>query len=60
MSATSERAKAIRQKTGLSQQKFGDRYGIPKRTVQNWENGVNEPPEYVLSLLERLVDIDFK
>ena len=56
----SERAKAIRQKTGLSQQKFGDRYGIPKRTIQNWENGVNEPPEYVLSLLERLVDIDFK
>ena len=60
MSATSERAKAIRQKTGLSQQRFGDRYGIPKRTVQNWENGVNEPPEYVLSLLERLVDIDFR
>lgn len=56
----SERSKAIRQKTGLSQQKFGDRYGIPKRTVQNWENEVNEPPGYVLSLLERLVDIDFK
>lgn len=56
----SERAKAIRKKTRLSQQKFGDLYGIPKRTIQNWENEVSEPPEYILSLLERIVDEDFQ
>lgn len=54
-----ERMKEIRKVTGLSQQKFGDLYGIPKRTIQNWENGVNEPPEYVLRMLTRIVKEDF-
>ena len=52
--------KGIRQLTGLSAQKFGDKYKIPLRTIQNWEGGVNKPPEYVLILLERAVKEDFK
>ena len=49
------RIQALRKRTGLSAQKFGDLYGIPLRTVQNWEYGTNECPEYVLRLLERAV-----
>lgn len=45
--------------TGLSQQKFGDLYRIPKRTIENWEGGKTTPPEYVLLLLERAVKEDF-
>lgn len=52
--------KELRQMTGLSAQKFGDKYGIPLRTIQNWEGGVNTPPPYVLTLLERVVKEDFK
>lgn len=47
--------KAIRAKTGLSQQRFGDAFGIPKRTVQNWESDIpanhNDVPAYTLALL---------
>ena len=45
----------LRERTGLSQTAFGKKYGIPMRTIQNWENGVTEAPEYVISLLERAV-----
>lgn len=30
-------AKAIRQKSGLSQTEFARTFGIPKRTLQDWE-----------------------
>ena len=52
--------KEIRSITGLSAQKFGDLYKIPLRTIQNWEEGQRNPPEYVLMLLERVVKEDFK
>lgn len=52
--------KEIRSITGLSQKKLGDLYSIPLRTIQNWEQGTNEAPEYVLLLLERAVREDFK
>lgn len=47
--------KEMRKLLGLSQQKFGAIYNIPMRTVQNWENGVNSAPDYVMLLLERCV-----
>lgn len=51
--------KEIRKLTGLSQQKFGDKYKIPKRTIENWEGGKTEAPAYVLLMLERIVKEDF-
>lgn len=50
----------LRQLTGLSAQKFGDKYGIPLRTVQSWEMGTSSPPEYVYTLLARAVHEDMK
>ena len=52
--------KEIRQLTGLSQAKFAARYEIPKRTIENWETGKTEPPEYVYKLLLRVVVEDFQ
>lgn len=49
----------LRNLTGLSQQGFSDTYGIPKRTIGNWETGERKPPEYVVKLLERAVKEDF-
>ena len=52
--------KEIRAITGLSQTAFGERYHIPMRTIQNWEGGQRECPEYVRLLLERVVKEDFE
>lgn len=50
--------KEIRALTCASQGKFAERYGIPVKTLQNWEIGRTKPPEYVLKLLERCVRMD--
>lgn len=50
--------KDIRALTGLSQQRFGDFYGIPKRTIEAWEMGERTAPEWVMKLLERAVRED--
>ena len=52
--------KEIRALTGLSQNQFGAKYGIPARTIQDWEGGRRNPPPYVVSLLERVVREDIK
>lgn len=44
--------KELREQTGLSQQKFGDYFKIPLRTIQNWELGQRECNEYILELIE--------
>ena len=51
--------KTIRARTGLSQVKFAQHYGIPRRTLEDWEAGVGRPGEYVLALLDRAVREDF-
>lgn len=51
--------KELRNLTNLSQQAFSEKYGIPKRSIENWESGKRTPPEYVISLLERVVKEDF-
>lgn len=50
--------KEIRQSTGLSQQKFGDLLGIPKRTLQDWEQGIRQCPPYVAELIAYRVEHD--
>lgn len=50
--------KQIRGFSGLSQAKFGKKYNIPKRTIENWEEGKNDAPVYVLELLRRCVEYD--
>lgn len=52
--------KELRELTGLSQQAFSEKYGIPKRSIENWEGNKRVPPNYVLSLLERVVLEDTK
>lgn len=41
----------IRKISRLTQAEFSARYGVPKRSVENWETGVTVPPRYVLELL---------
>ena len=48
----------MRTSLGNTQSEFAARYNIPFRTVQNWEAGVRNPPEYIINLLESRVRAD--
>ena len=39
---------------------FSKQYNIPVRTLENWESGKSQCPEYVRQLLERAVREDAK
>lgn len=41
----------LRTETGLTQRAFSWRYGIPLRTVEDWERGIRTPPDYLIRLL---------
>ena len=38
--------KELREKMGMNRREFSDYYGIPYRTVQDWEAEKRELPEY--------------
>jgi len=50
----SERVKELREKMGLTQEKFAARIGVHKITVSRWECGVITPRGMALKALERL------
>jgi putative transcriptional regulator len=49
--------KAIRNRLGVSQEKFAMILGVSKRTVENWEQGRRHPTGAARSLL-RIVEAD--
>ena len=46
--------KELRHKMGLTQKQISDIYQIPYSTIQKWEHGVNNPPEYLLRMMWEL------
>ena len=51
----SEHIRELRKKTGLSQSKFSAKFGIPVRTLQQWEQGISAPPEYLVRMMEYIM-----
>lgn len=51
-------AKEIRGILGISRAEFSRRYGIPIRTLEDWDAGIRNPAPWVLALLERVVRED--
>lgn len=49
---------SLRELSGMKRRQFCDTYGIPYRTMEDWEKGNSNPPEYVQMLLERAVRQD--
>lgn len=43
--------KELREKSGMNMTEFAKYFGIPYRTVQNWEMGERKCPEYLLELM---------
>lgn len=55
---TKEDVRAIRLESGLTQKGFEEKYGVPRRTLQDWEAGKREAPGYVVALLAYAVKSD--
>jgi transcriptional regulator with XRE-family HTH domain len=43
--------KELREQSGMNKTQFAEYFGIPYRTIQNWEYGERECPEYLLDLM---------
>ena len=54
----SERIRELRKNTGLSQSKFAARFGVPVRTLQQWEQGQSAPPEYVVRMMAYILQLE--
>lgn len=44
--------KEMRTRLDWNQQYFADYFGIPKRRIEDWEQGVSRCPKYVIDLIE--------
>lgn len=44
--------KELRAKSGMSQRKFAAYFGIPRRTIENWESGERDCHQYTLDLMK--------
>ena len=50
--------KELRQRTGLSQVKFAQKFIIPKSTIEQWEMGIRKPPVYVVKMIALILDYE--
>ena len=48
----------LRSKTGMNRRVFAEYFGIPYRTVQDWELGNREMPGYLLRLIVYKVEME--
>ena len=53
-----EKIRELRMKTGMNRREFSDFYGIPLRTIEEWEAGRRAPAEYIVRLLAYAVEYD--
>ncbi len=45
----------IRKKLNITQKEFGNLFGIPLRTIQNWEYGNRKVPDYIVNMMEEIL-----
>lgn len=44
--------KQLRETAHMTQKAFAEYFGIPKRSLENWEGGQRQCPDYLLALME--------
>ena len=37
--------------SGMTHKQLSERFGIPKRTIEDWSRGVRKCPEYVVNMM---------
>ena len=55
-----ERLKELRKELELSQAKFAEKFGIPLRTIQDWEYGKREVRSYIVNMMYRIIELENK
>ncbi|MBR2408831.1 MAG: transcriptional regulator [Lachnospiraceae bacterium] len=48
----------LRKSTGMNRREFTEYFGIPYRTLQDWELGNRQMPEYLLRLMAYKVGME--
>ena len=46
----------LRSYTGLSQNNFAAMFGIPASTIKDWEHGRRKPPQYVINMIQEILE----
>lgn len=52
--------KELREQSGMTRNQFCEYFGIPYRTVQDWELGNRKCPEYLIDLMKYKLDHEQK
>lgn len=47
--------RTVRKKLNMTQTEFGNLFGIPMRTIQEWEYGKRKAPDYVINMIEEIL-----
>lgn len=58
-----DQVRELRNSTGMNRKEFCEYFGIPYRTVTEWERGTRKMPDYVLRMMEyqiRMEKLDIK
>nr|DAV96168.1 MAG TPA: Helix-turn-helix XRE-family like protein [Caudoviricetes sp.] len=53
-----DKIKELRKRLGFSQAKFAEKWGIPKRTIEDWEAGKREVKGYIVSMMYKIVEFE--
>lgn len=48
----------LRKETELNRKAFAEHFGIPLRTLEDWEAGRRTPPRYVLRLMKYQIEYE--
>lgn len=48
------------EKYEMTQAAFAQRFGIPLRTVEDWVAGKRKPPEYVVAMIQTILEYDIR
>ncbi len=54
------RIKELRKGLGLSQAKFAEKFGVPLRTVQDWEYGKREVRSYIVNMMCKIIELELE
>jgi len=54
------RVKELRKELQLSQVQFAAKFGIPLRTVQDWEYGKREVRGYIVDMMHKIVELELE
>ena len=52
------RLRTLREETGLNRKQFAEEFGIPLRTVEDWEADRRKMPDYLLRLMEYKIRLE--